>query len=46
MGEPEDLMIDGDFECDDCRYNLRGLSRLGNCPECGSPIAESITVHK
>lgn len=46
MGEPEDSMIDGDIECDGCRYNLRGLSKLGNCPECGSPLAQSIAVHK
>ena len=46
MDVPEHSMIDGDIECNGCRYNLRGLSRLGNCPECGSPIAKSIAVHK
>lgn len=46
MDIPEDSMFDGDFECDSCRYNLCGLSRSGNCPECGSPIAKSIAVHK
>lgn len=46
MDVAEHSMIDGDIECDGCRYNLRGLSRLANCPECGSPIAKSMAVHK
>lgn len=46
MDVPKHSTIEGDIECVGCRYNLRGLSRLGNCPECGSPIAKSIAVHK
>lgn len=28
----------GDLPCGRCRYNLRGLTVRGNCPECGLPI--------
>jgi len=27
--------------CIKCNYELRGLQPFGNCPECGTPIAES-----
>lgn len=33
--------IDGDVPCFKCGYNLKGLPRGGNCPECGAPIAGS-----
>jgi hypothetical protein len=34
----KDDPIDQDMACIVCEYNLRGLSRLGRCPECGTPI--------
>ncbi|UCC31092.1 MAG: hypothetical protein JSU86_02210 [Phycisphaerales bacterium] len=33
---PEDLL------CIHCGYNLRGLSPGGRCPECGTPIGQSL----
>lgn len=30
--------LNGDLPCGRCRYNLRGLTVRGNCPECGLPI--------
>lgn len=35
--------IDSDTPCGRCGYNLRGLSPDGQCPECGTPIAPSLT---
>ena len=35
--------IDSDAPCGRCGYNLRGLSPDGQCPECGAPIAPSLT---
>lgn len=32
---------DSDVLCERCGYTLNGLPESGNCPECGSPIAES-----
>jgi hypothetical protein len=31
-----------DVPCRNCRFNLRGLSPQGNCPECGLAIAQTI----
>ena len=31
-----------DLPCKTCGYNLRGLSFEGACPECGSPVADTI----
>jgi hypothetical protein len=31
-----------DLACGGCGYNLRGLSREGQCPECGRPVGESV----
>jgi hypothetical protein len=36
------VSIEVDTECTHCGYNLRGLSREGRCPECGSLIDESL----
>lgn len=33
--------IEGDVACVQCGYNLRGLARGGQCPECGGPIMAS-----
>ncbi len=34
--------IDRDVGCVRCGYNLRGLNQNSLCPECASPIAESL----
>jgi ribosomal protein S27AE len=34
-------VIIADTTCRRCGYNLRGLSRDGRCPECGTPIGLS-----
>lgn len=39
---PPDRSFDVDLFCMQCRYNLRGLTPGGKCPECGKPIAESL----
>lgn len=36
-------MLDQDWACVHCGYNLRGLDVAGNCPECFAPIASSIS---
>ncbi len=38
-GDAGELLVD--TLCRQCGYNLRGLSRGGQCPECGRPIADS-----
>lgn len=35
-------MLDEDRACIGCGYNLRGLSPESRCPECATPIAQSI----
>lgn len=35
-------VLTGDLPCARCRYNLRGLSILGVCPECGTPVRGTI----
>lgn len=32
-----------DLPCKGCDYNLRGLPPEGECPECGAPVARSLT---
>ena len=34
--------VTADLACVGCGYNLRGLRRAGDCPECGKPVAETI----
>lgn len=34
--------LSGDLPCLRCRYNLRGLSVLGACPECGTPVRATL----
>lgn len=34
--------LTGDLPCVGCRYNLRGLSVRGSCPECGIPIRATV----
>jgi len=35
-----------DLPCAECDYNLRGLPARGECPECGSAIADSCRIHQ
>jgi hypothetical protein len=35
-----------DLLCEACGYTLNGLPRDGNCPECGTPISQSIGDHR
>jgi hypothetical protein len=43
-GNPEGLALtlSGDLPCIGCGYELRGLSVLGNCPECGTAIRATV----
>lgn len=34
--------IQADRPCVQCGYNLRGLQPTGACPECGTPVADSL----
>ncbi|MEX2219085.1 MAG: hypothetical protein WD749_10040 [Phycisphaerales bacterium] len=34
--------LTGNLPCVSCRYNLRGLSVKGVCPECGTPVRAAI----
>jgi hypothetical protein len=34
--------LSGDLPCLRCKYNLRGLSVLGACPECGTPVRATL----
>ncbi len=40
----DDARINEDRECPDCGYNLRGLQRGGNCPECGRKIGGKVST--
>lgn len=39
---PAPVMLDADQACIRCAYNLRGLPMAGRCPECGTPVADSL----
>ena len=41
---PANAQVIGDLGCIHCGYNVRGLRASGLCPECGSRIAESLTL--
>lgn len=41
-GAPIARNLLGDLPCVGCRYNLRGLSISGVCPECATPIRATI----
>lgn len=34
--------LTGDLPCARCKYNLRGLSVRGACPECGTPVRATL----
>ncbi|MCK4872368.1 MAG: hypothetical protein KAS72_06555 [Phycisphaerales bacterium] len=42
-GYPADAGIIADLLCTSCGYNLRGNVVGGRCPECGDPVAQSLT---
>jgi hypothetical protein len=35
-------VVGSDRACIRCSYNLRGLPHTGNCPECGTPVEQSL----
>ena len=34
--------VEYDLYCANCKYNLRTLRKAGLCPECGTPVANSL----
>ena len=36
------FIVDEDIQCRTCKYNLRGLSSHGLCPECGAPVSRTV----
>ncbi len=40
----EDDRVGGDIQCVRCKYNLRGISRTGNCPECGMAVQDTFNL--
>ena len=38
------LVLRDDVACEACRYNLRGLSEGGPCPECGHAVGASLAT--
>lgn len=41
-GGEEPVMVREDRPCLQCGYNLCGLPVAGNCPECGTPVVNSL----
>ncbi len=41
-GETEDVPVDGEIRCLKCNYDLRTLPVDGQCPECGTPVVQSV----
>ena len=41
-----DGQIARDLPCANCRYNLRGLTMTGVCPECAYPVASTAVGHR
>jgi hypothetical protein len=46
MTAPGTTALQEDLPCIHCRYNLRGLSEDGICPECGNPVAPSVEKYR
>ncbi|MHC4609534.1 MAG: hypothetical protein ACYS7M_04225 [Planctomycetota bacterium] len=42
VGEGPDQTIQQDMACRRCGYNLRGLTPAMACPECSTPVGESV----
>jgi hypothetical protein len=38
----QDAAVFPGVQCLACRYDLRGLNRSGQCPECGTPVSHSM----
>ena len=36
--------IETDLSCTGCGYNLRGLTAWHDCPECGTPVMDSLKL--
>lgn len=41
---PHDFLVTRDLTCRTCGYQLRGISALGRCPECGAPVMTSVVT--
>ncbi len=41
--ETSPAVVEGDLPCAICGYNLKGLAADINCPECGQPIARTLS---
>ena len=41
----ETQVIDRDCLCSTCHYNLRTCSPAGRCPECATPVLDSLRAH-
>ena len=37
-----DSTLDSELACGQCGYDLRGLPSTGDCPECGTPIRQTL----
>jgi hypothetical protein len=48
MGEPVSsaISLEQNVPCENCGYNLRGLTVPGRCPECGTDLEPSIRAHQ
>lgn len=38
----DDRIVQNDFSCIACGYNLRGCRYAGNCPECDKPVMATL----
>ena len=41
----EPQLIDRDCPCSTCQYNLRTVSLAARCPECATPVIDSLRAH-
>ena len=38
------MQVETDILCQRCKYNLRTLDRAASCPECNTPVADTLRV--
>ena len=38
------MQVETDILCQRCKYNLRSLDATANCPECNTPVADTLRV--